>query len=287
MKRRNFINGMSAMSGMLIIGKEDTKKFSQGVFKEPFSGIWKFTSPHYTRNIQPDSISLQDLHEVKNCPIDGDGRISKLNMKLKLSIVKFFLSGFIFTTIISFPAAPTSAQKSPYNSVYQYSVMVGSRRAYLWIPPECKQVHGIIIALSNLLERDWLEDPLIRKTAQEEHLGIVWVGPIQRKIDREPNLNADMRPREGIILQKMMKDFADESGYSEIEYAPFISMGHSANGHFAWNVPNYFPERTIYCHHSDQLVVKRPLPGCADNHRALSIFHQGVAHYKINEYCSS
>ncbi|MGN6400831.1 MAG: hypothetical protein ACTHMD_10275 [Flavisolibacter sp.] len=217
MKRRNFINGMSAMSGMLIIGKEVTKNFSRVVFKEPFSSIWKFTSPQCTRNIQPDSISLQDLDEVKNCPIDRDGRISKLNIKLKLSIVKRFLSGFIFTTIISFLTAPTSAQKSPYNSVYQYSVMVGSRRAYLWIPPECKEVHGIIIALSNLLERDWLEDPLIRKTAQEEHLGIVWVGPIQRESEREPNLTADMRPGEGVILQKMMKDFAAESGYSEVE----------------------------------------------------------------------
>lgn len=249
MKRRNFINGMDAMSGMLIIcpslGKEVAKNLSGRVFKEPLPCIWKFTSPHCTRNIQSDSISLQELHEVKNCPIDGDETISKLNMKLKLSIAKFFLSGFIFTTIISFLAAPTSAQKSPYNSVYQYSVMVGSRRAYLWIPPECKEVHGIIIALSNLLERDWLEDPLIRETAQEEHLGIVWVGPIQGESGRELNLTADMRPREGMILQKMMKDFADESGYSEVEYAPFISMGHSASGHFAWNLPNQFPDRTL------------------------------------------
>jgi len=50
MKRRNFINGMSAMSGMLIMGKEITKNFSRVVFKEPFPDIWKFTSPQCTRN---------------------------------------------------------------------------------------------------------------------------------------------------------------------------------------------------------------------------------------------
>ncbi|MEO7045766.1 MAG: hypothetical protein ABI091_10710, partial [Ferruginibacter sp.] len=166
-------------------------------------------------------------------------------MKIRVSVLKAFLSGFIFTMIISFAAASASAQKSPYNSVYQYSVMVGSRRAYLWIPPGCKQVHGIIIALSNLLERDWLEDPLIRKAAAEEDLGIIWLGPIPRESRKDPNITADLSEDEGTMLQKMMKDFANESGYSEIEYAPFISMGHSANGHFSWNVADHFPERTI------------------------------------------
>src|SRR6202012_1231991 len=62
-------------------------------------------------------------------------------------------------------------------SVYQYSVDAGGRTVYLWIPPKCKYVRGVIISLSNLLERNWLEDPLIRRTAAEEGLGIIWVGP--------------------------------------------------------------------------------------------------------------
>ena len=49
------------------------------------------------------------------------------------------------------------------NSIYQYSVPIENRAAYLWIPPECKQVRGVIISLANLLERRWLEDPIIRK----------------------------------------------------------------------------------------------------------------------------
>src|SRR4051812_41448417 len=59
------------------------------------------------------------------------------------------------------------AQDSPKLHVYQYSIKVGTRTAYLWIPPDCKQVKGVIISLANLLERNWLEDPLIRHTAAE------------------------------------------------------------------------------------------------------------------------
>jgi hypothetical protein len=54
-----------------------------------------------------------------------------------------------------------------------------------------------------------------------------------------------MRPGAGDALQKMLKDLAEESGYQEIEFASFIAMGHSANGQFSWNVPNWDPERTI------------------------------------------
>jgi hypothetical protein len=129
---------------------------------------------------------------------------------------------------------------SPYNSVYQYSVLVGDRRAYLWIPPQCRQIRGVIISLSNLLERRWLEDPLIRKTAAKKSLGIIWVGA-----GKESPLAADMKPGAGEALQKMLKDFAGESGYNEIEFAPLLPMGHSANGHFVWTVANWNPERVI------------------------------------------
>jgi hypothetical protein len=43
------------------------------------------------------------------------------------------------------------------NSVYQYSVKVGSKQAYLWIPEKCKKVRGLIISFDNLLERNWLD----------------------------------------------------------------------------------------------------------------------------------
>ncbi|QEC75174.1 alpha/beta hydrolase family protein [Mucilaginibacter ginsenosidivorax] len=136
------------------------------------------------------------------------------------------------------------AQYRPEDHVYQYSVKVGTRNAYLWIPPNCKQLNGVIVSLANLLERNWLEDPFIRRTAAEIGLGIIWIGPAQRG---DQSLTADMKPGMENIFQQMMDDLALQSGYLELKTAPVIPMGHSANGHFAWTFANALPERTIAC----------------------------------------
>ncbi len=145
----------------------------------------------------------------------------------------------IFTGI----SRAASAQQYPVNHIYQYSVSMGSGRAYLWIPPDCRQVRGVIMALSNMLERNWLEDPIIRKTAAREGLGIIWVGPAGHH--DKADLSADMKPGAGEALENMLKDFAVVSGYKEIADAPIISMGHSAHGQFAWEAANWNPERII------------------------------------------
>lgn len=128
-------------------------------------------------------------------------------------------------------------------AVYQFSVMAGNRRAYLWIPPNCTHVRGVIMALANLLERNWLEDPLVREAAAAEGLGIVFLDGASGQ--GGAGLSADLRPGEGEALKQMFKDLAAESGYPELEFAPLIPMGHSANGQFSWNVARWDPERTI------------------------------------------
>jgi len=143
-----------------------------------------------------------------------------------------------------FVSITCKAQDSPNLHVYQYSVKVGTRTAYLWIPPDCKQVKGVIISPANLLERNWLEDPLIRSTAAEIGLGIIWIGPGQRN---DQSFTADMKPGMEMVFQQMMNNLAQESGYYELKNAPVIPMGHSANGHFAWTFANALPERTIAC----------------------------------------
>ena len=141
--------------------------------------------------------------------------------------------------------AQARGYQDPMNSIYQYSIPIENRVAYLWIPPECRQVRGVIISLANLLERRWLEDPIIRKAAAQEGLGIIWVGPADRSIKKEMVFTADMNSGAGELLNKMLKDFANESGFKEIGFAPIIAMGHSANGQFAWQVPHWDPARTI------------------------------------------
>src|ERR1035438_5277954 len=43
----------------------------------------------------------------------------------------------------------------------------------------------------------------------------------------------------------MLQDLAAESGYPDIEFAPMIPMGHSANGQFSWTFAAWNPGRTI------------------------------------------
>lgn len=158
-------------------------------------------------------------------------------MLIRITRYFIFISAFL-----SFLNSQVAAQGNPENHIYQYSVKVGSRDTYLWIPPECAHIRGVIISLANLTERQWLEDPLIRKTAAQIGLGIIWVGPAAKG---DTLFTADMRPGMEIVFQHMMDDFAAISDYTELKTAPVISMGHSANGHFAWTFANALPQRTI------------------------------------------
>jgi len=134
---------------------------------------------------------------------------------------------------------PCSLVAAP-EAVYQYAVPVAHRTAYLWIPPNCAAVRGVIVAFANLTERQWLEDPAIRAAAAEQCLGTIWIGPGDESL-----LNADLKPGAGEALQEMFRAFAQESGFAEVEFAPVISMGHSAHGQFAWKFAQWAPQRTI------------------------------------------
>lgn len=162
---------------------------------------------------------------------------------LKTALFHAVLLGCTLFITVTF-AQSKNVYQDPENSIYQYSVPIENRIAYLWIPPNCKQVRGVIISLANMVERDWLEDPIIRKTAAEEGLGIIWIGRGSRSAARSV-FTADMKTGAGELLEKMLDDFAGESGYRELKFAPIISMGHSANGQFAWAVPNWNAGRTI------------------------------------------
>jgi hypothetical protein len=153
-------------------------------------------------------------------------------------------SKFIILFLLIFAWNSGKAQYHPEDHVYQYSVKMAGRDAYLWIPPNCKQLKGVIVSLSNLTERNWLEDPLIRRTATDIGLGIIWIGPGGHS---GSPFSADMKPGMEVIFERMMDDLAQESGYAELKTAPVIPMGHSANGHFAWTFANALPDRTIAC----------------------------------------
>jgi len=50
-------------------------------------------------------------------------------------------------------------------------------RAFLWIPPNCKQVKAIILSQNNMEEESILEDATFRKTLSDLGFAEIWVTP--------------------------------------------------------------------------------------------------------------
>jgi len=125
---------------------------------------------------------------------------------------------------------------------YQFSVPVAGghadARAFLWIPPKCEHVRGILLGQQVILEKRVCDDPLIRAACAKENLAIVlcYDTPLGYF---DYSQGADKK------LQQILDDLAVESGYSEISTAPLLPFGHSGNAIFAGTVGYWNPARTI------------------------------------------
>ena len=112
----------------------------------------------------------------------------------------------------------------------------GKGRTFLWIPPACRQVHGLILAQQVILEKLALEDPAIRQAAADENLAVALVVPACIGDYDEKGQGAE-------TLKKILDGLADVSGYAEIAQAPLLTLGHSGGAGFAWNTAYWNPER--------------------------------------------
>ena len=150
-------------------------------------------------------------------------------------------------------------------AVWQYSVpapTIEGRRAFLWVPPDCPRVRGLIVAVHNMLEKPLFERPAFRTAAEENGLGIVMIFSGHDRApddDRNPGhprrsaldifLNPDFPkgsedPRgAGEDLQKVLDALAEESGYTEIRNVPLMPVGHSSAGSFVWHLYQWNPSR--------------------------------------------
>jgi hypothetical protein len=132
---------------------------------------------------------------------------------------------------------------------YQWSVSIPSAaqsgldpdypRAFLWIPPTCKQVRAVVLSQNNMQEESILEDANFRKTLSELGFAEIWITPSLGSIHFRFDQGADQ------VLAKMLKDLADNSGYKELESAPLVPMGHSATASFGWDIAAWNPGRTL------------------------------------------
>jgi len=135
-------------------------------------------------------------------------------------------------------------------AVYQWSVPLegvsetdnpqpGYPRAFLWIPPDCKQVRGVVVGMNNMEEEPILEDANFRKTLADLGFAEIWITRMMGSIHFRYDLGQD------VVFTKMLKDLAAESGYQELEFVPWVPMGHSATASWGWDIAAWKPERTL------------------------------------------
>lgn len=150
------------------------------------------------------------------------------------------------------PAGPGSAAAMPEAvltaPVYQWSAEIDpvgdtetkkKPRAYLWIPPNCQKVRGIVIGEHNMEEAPILEHPAFRRTLADLGFAEIYITPPMGSIHFRFDKGA------GESLEKLLKELAQKSGYAELEQAPLIPIGHSAAASFCWDMAAWKPDRAL------------------------------------------
>jgi hypothetical protein len=110
--------------------------------------------------------------------------------------------------------------------------------AFLWIPPGCKQVRGVVIGQHNMIEEGIFEHPDFRKPLAEIGFAEIWITP-------GPDLVFNFNKGAGEPYVQLLKKLAAESGYTELEFVPIVPIGHSAAASYPWNFGAWAPSRTL------------------------------------------
>lgn len=147
-----------------------------------------------------------------------------------------WLTGLLLALLLHVGASPATAAVSETNSVFQFVVTRPDCVAFLWVPPTCAFVRGLVVVKWNYLDEDLIQDTEIRRVCAQENLGLVCLvhtTPEMHKRLSEFNL-ADGAAD---VLTRALSELAIVSGYTEISEAPLLPIGHSYAGGFAWGVP--------------------------------------------------
>lgn len=121
---------------------------------------------------------------------------------------------------------------------WQWSSPDGESRAYLWIPPNCQHLRGVVVCSHNMIEQGILEHPTMRKTLTKLGFAEVWEVPYLDHI-------FDFNKGAGEHFQRVMDSLADVSGYTELKSVPVVPLGHSACATYPWNFAAWNPHRTL------------------------------------------
>lgn len=111
-------------------------------------------------------------------------------------------------------------------------------RAFLWIPPTCQTLRGVVLGQHNMEEEPILEHPGFRKALAALNFAAVWITP---PLGMDLQADASLGGRfEGIL-----RALGIASGYTELGAVPVVPIGHSAAASFPWSFAAWKPERTL------------------------------------------
>lgn len=116
----------------------------------------------------------------------------------------------------------------------------GMPKAYLWIPPSCQELKGLVLAQHNMEEISILEDAEFRLAMEEIDFGIIWYAPMF-------DVSFNFVQGAGEQFNKSLEDLAQKSGYDEITRVPYLAIGHSAAASWPYYLAAWSPEKTICC----------------------------------------
>jgi len=185
----------------------------------------------------------------------------------------FFITlvlGLLSGIAIRCPAAGV-ASPTPENHVYQFMTRqtftiapfptkpgtnVGflfqphATSAYLWIPPSCQKVRGVLVLGHNVPEQGLGGHRAIRAVCAEQNLAILYTCPSMRlaavgAADNKLVSGLEKNKYQAAFLQQILDALATESGYAELRTAPILPMGESMSLLLVNMLTQGLPERCI------------------------------------------
>ena len=186
-------------------------------------------------------------------------------------LVAFFLFSSLGIPRIMASGAGSTTTRTPENHVYQFmtvqtnvvapfkaptNVPVGflfsphAATAYLWVPPTCTKLRGVVILGSNVPEQWFGGHPGLRNVCAEEGLAILYSCPSARlsAVDHADSriLNNEEKCRLNVAFhQRILDALAKESGFPELSTVPWLPIGESMSLFLVSHLTHGAPERCI------------------------------------------